>query len=251
MNVVAIIQARMGSSRLPGKVLKDIAGLPMLVRVVERTRRARTISMVGVATTSDLADDPIELVCRGHSYPVYRGSAFDVLDRYYQAAKAFGAEVIVRITADCPVIDPAEIDFTVNQFFATGVDFAANRLPEGRTVPIGFDTEVCTFAGLERAWREATLPAEREHVMPYFYDTPGRFRYILVKRESNYGHLRWTVDTAEDLELIRRIYAAFPGRDDFTYAEMLELFEREPELLHINQQVKHNPFDAVDKRFKK
>lgn len=245
---VAIIQARMGSSRLPGKVLKDIAGEPMLAREISRVRRAVTLDEVVVATTTEAEDDPVAELCRARGYPFYRGSLFDVLDRYYQAALQFSAQVVVRLTADCPLIDPAAIDQTVRAFFAAGVDFAANRLPEGRTVPIGFDTEVCTFAVLERAWREASQPYEREHVMPYLYNTPGRFRTLLVKSEPDHGRLRWTVDTAEDLELVRAVYARFPGRDDFSYQEMLDLFAREPHLAQINAGVRHKGFQDVDAR---
>lgn len=247
-NTIAIIQARMSSSRLPGKVLQDIAGQPMLARVAGRARLAHTLDGVAVATTTDPADDAVEQLCRQRGFPCYRGSLFDVLDRYYQAACQFKAEVIVRLTADCPLIDPAEIDRTVDAFFASGVDFAANRLPEGRTVPIGFDTEVCTFAALERAWREAQQPYEREHVMPYLYDTPGRFKVLRVKTQPDYGHLRWTVDTPEDLELVRAVYARFPGRDDFTYQEILALFAREPSLAHINAGVQHKTFKDIDER---
>ncbi len=245
---IAIIQARMGSSRLPGKVLQDIAGQPMLARVVARTRRAGTLDGVAVATTSELGDDPVETLCRDLDVPVYRGSLFDVLDRFYQAALTFGAGTVVRLTADCPLIDPGEIDHTVREFRATGVDFAANRLPWGRTVPIGLDTEVCTFAALERAWKEAKEPYEREHVMPYLYDQEGRFRVLLVNSEPDLGALRWTVDTPEDLELVRRIYAAFPARDDFTTAEIAHLFETDPSLAQVNAGVKHKTFKDFDER---
>ena len=172
MRTVAIIQARMNSSRLPGKVLQDIAGQPMLMRVLERARRAKTVDDVIVATTTDPSDDPIEAVCRERGYLIYRGSMFDVLDRYYGAARLAQADVIVRVTADCPVIDPAVIDQVVEAFHTQNADFACNRLPPPwkRTWPIGLDTEVCSFAGLERAWKEAVLPYEREHVMPFFYD---------------------------------------------------------------------------------
>ena len=245
---VAIVQARMGSSRLPGKVLLEIAGKPMLARVVERARRAKTVQQVGVATTTGPEDDAVEAAARELGVPVYRGSLHDVLDRYYQAARAFRAEVIVRLTADCPLIDPDEIDHTVEAFFSSGVDFAANRLPWGRTVPIGLDTEVCAFSALERAWKEAAEPFEREHVMPYLYDKEGRFRVLLVESSPDYGKLRWTVDTPEDLELARAVYARFAGREDFTYPEVLRLFEREPGLAEINADVKHKTFQDVDER---
>jgi spore coat polysaccharide biosynthesis protein SpsF len=268
MNFVAIIQARMSSSRLPGKVLLDIAGQPMLTHVVERTRLARTIGQVVVATTGDPSDDPIEALCRVRAYPYYRGSLYDVLDRYYQAARAFNADVVVRITADCPLIDPGVVDKTVREFlgirncelgenllipnsqFAIPYDFAANRLPQpwGRTYPVGLDTEVCTFSALELAWREATQPHQREHVMPFFYDQPQRFRILHVNHEVDCGALRWTVDTPEDLELVRQIFARFPDRHDFSWLDVLALFEHEPELAQVNAQVKAKDYHQVDAR---
>lgn len=248
--VTAIIQARMGSSRLPGKVLKDIGARAMLFRVVVRARRAQTVGQVVVATTSDPADDPLAEYCRRHGFPCFRGDPFDVLDRYYQAARAFEAGTIVRLTADCPVIDPGEIDRTVRAFFAAGVDFAANRLPPPwkRTTPIGMDTEVVTFAALARAWREAEEKYQREHVMPYLYDREGRFRILLVDHDPDLGHLRWTVDTPEDLALLRRIYGHFEGQDDFTFQELLRLMQEHPELRRINAAVAHKSYRDVDQR---
>ncbi len=238
-SVIAIIQARMGSTRLPGKVLLEIAGKPMLQRVVERARRAQTLAQVVVATTVEPLDEPIADFCRAIKIPFYRGSLNDVLDRYYQAARVFQADVIVRLTADCPLLDPGVIDHTVQEFFRVGVDFAANRLPPplGRTYPIGLDTEVCTFTALERAWREATLPYEREHVMPYLYSHPGRFRTLRVDHTPDYGSLRWTVDTAQDLELVRKIYAHFGGWENFTWLEVLDLIQADKELALMNRDV--------------
>ena len=145
--ILAIVQARMSSSRLPGKVLKDIAGKPMLVHVIERAQKSRQISQVVVATTTDPSDDPIETFCRQRGYAFYRGSLHDVLDRFYQTAREFQADVIVRFTADCPLLDPYVVDNTIKAFLFSNVDFAANRLPppHTRTYPIGLDTEVCTF----------------------------------------------------------------------------------------------------------
>jgi len=255
--IVAIIQARMSSSRLPGKVLLELAGKPMLQWVVERTRRAASVQLVMVATTSDPADDAVAAFCAAQGYPCARGSVYDVLDRYYQAACGVpalnggaGADVIVRITADCPVIDPQVIDHTVAEFLRSGVDFAANRLPPPwkRTYPIGLDTEVCSFAALERAWKEAQLPFEREHVMPYLYDEPGRFKTLLLHHEPDCGAFRWTVDTPQDLELLQRILAYFPGRDDFSWLEVLALVQAHPELNQVNAAVKAKIFDDVDRR---
>ena len=280
-NIIAIIQARMGSSRLPGKVLQDIADRPMLVRVVERVKRAKTISQVVVASTSDASDDEIQKLCLKKGYICYRGSHYDVLDRYYQAACLYHADIIVRITGDCPLIDPGLIDLTVNAFLGKRIiindhtrrkfqwDFVTNRLPPPwhRTYPIGLDTEVCSFEALERAWSNARLPYHREHVMTYLYE-PERahiysslgkippnlnpadnpFHVLVIDHEPDYGMYRWTVDTAEDLALIRQIYAHFPGRDDFTWREVIALFKKHPELISINQQVEHKTALDIDHR---
>jgi spore coat polysaccharide biosynthesis protein SpsF len=243
----------MGSSRLPGKVLLDIAGQPMLARVIERVRRANTVDEVLVATTVDPSDDPIVAFCQQRGVAFYRGSVYDVLDRFYGAARQSGAELIVRITADCPVIDPAVIDQVVAAFHAQAADFACNRLPPPahRTWPIGLDTEVCAFSGLERAWKEAVLPYEREHVMPYFYDQPGRFKVVVVDHEPDYGALRWTVDTAEDLALLREIFSRFDGDDHFTWQDVRRLIEREPQLALINAGVRHKIGTETDERMGK
>ncbi len=198
---LAIIQARMSSSRLPGKVLLDICGKPMLERVLDRVNLARRIDHILVATTTDISDDPLTYWCKGLGVDCFRGSMQDVLDRFYQAAISNQPQFIVRVTADCPVIDPGLMDETVQTCRENGVDFAATRLPPPfhRTYPIGLDVEVSTFSALERAWREASNPAEREHVFPYLYDQPGRFNLKILNYEPDYGSLRWTVDTAEGL----------------------------------------------------
>ena len=262
--VIAIVQARRASSRLPDKVLLDIGGQPMLVRVVERSRRAKTLDAVVVATTVDPSDDAIQVLCEARGYHFYRGSSLDVLDRYYVAARRYQADIVVRITADCPLIDPNLIDEAVRAFIGMTeggalslaavsqfpYDFVANRLPPpwGRTYPVGLDLEVCSFIGLELAWRQAVLPHQREHVMPFFYEQPQRFRILLLNHYPDYGSLRWTVDTPADLELLRQIFARFPGRDDFSWLEVLELFQREPELGCINTQVQPKDYRAVDHR---
>ncbi len=250
---VAIIQGRMGSSRLPGKILLDITGQPMLMRVVDRVRRAKTVDEVVFATTTEASDDPVAEFCQAHAIALWRGSLPDVLDRFYQAARHYRAETIVRITADCPLLDPGLVDETVALFRSSGADFAANRLPPPyqRTYPIGLDCEVCTFTALESAWREATAPFEREHVMPYLYEVEGRFKVAVLDYKVNYGSLRWTVDTEQDLELIRQIYQRLSGNANFTWLDVLAIFEREPELAKLNAQVKHRTMYHVDQRFGK
>jgi len=249
-SVVAIVQARMGSSRLPGKVLMPIGGEPMLYRVLVRARRAKEVGLVVVATTTDTGDDPVAAFCQSQGFPYFRGDPMDVLDRYYQAAQQFNAATVVRLTGDCPLIDPHEIDRTIKAFFETHVDFAANRLPPPwkRTTPIGMDTEVVTFDALARAWREADEKYEREHVMPYLYDEVGRFKVLLVDHDPDIGQLRLTVDTAEDLTLVRRIYQYFDNTDEFSLPDILALIEKHPELLKINAEIPHKPFTDVDRR---
>ena len=246
----------MSSSRLPGKVLLNIAGQPMLARVVARTARAMTVNQVLVATTTDASDDPVAAFCHSNDISYTRGSLHDVLDRYYQAAKQAQADVVVRITADCPVIDPVLIDDCVNTLLKGSLDFSCNRLPPPftRTYPIGLDTEVCTFQALERAWEESTETFHREHVMPYLYEgvqlsavsggvsegiSPRGFKIAQLHHEPDYGTYRWTVDTSEDLEFMHQVYDRFRGRDDFMWQNVFELIQREPELAAINSSVRH------------
>ena len=268
--IVAIIQARMASSRLPGKVLKNICGKPMLAWVVERASRSEIIGEVVVATTIDSSDDPIMEYCHTEGITCMRGSGEDVLDRYYQVASFYKADVIVRITADCPFIDPGLIDKLLFAFDETGVDYATNRLPPpwGRTYPIGLDEEVCTMDALRRAWQEAEFPYQREHVMPYFYElapvdeyqtykqinriwnvpAPRNFRVLLLNHDLNLGNLRWTVDTAEDLSLAQEIGRHFQCHDDFSWQEILHFTEQNPDIARINAHVEHKGFKDIDER---
>lgn len=274
LRVVAIIQARMESSRLPNKVLLDICGQPMLARVIGRARQAKSLAAVTVATPADTNEEPIARLCAQMGVPCSRGSLYDVLERYHQAALEFKADVIVRLTADCPLLDPELMDDTVAALMGkpglTGQwspaypdapvpppsrrgipwDFAANRLPPPfhRTYPIGLDVEACTFEALDRAWREAKEAHEREHVFPYLYEAPGRFRCRVGNHAMDYGSLRWTVDTAEDLDLVRTIYQAFSGREDFSWQEVLRQFEAHPEWSGINAGIPHKTFYDVDSR---
>ena len=263
--IVAIIQGRMSSSRLPGKILADIAGQPMLARVFARTSRSATVTEAIFATTTDSTDDPVAEYCDFSGIPFTRGSQFDVLDRYYQAALQSKADVVVRITADCPVIDPALIDNVVSTLLEDKYDFVCNRLPPPwhRTYPIGLDVEACTFKVLEKAWKEAKEPQHREHAMPYFYEggelsvvsrqlsegtSPRGFRIALLNHTTDFGDYRWTVDTAEDLEFMREIYSRFGDRDDFTWKEVLDLVHNEPKLMEINADVQHKTLKDIDKR---
>jgi glutamate-1-semialdehyde 2,1-aminomutase/spore coat polysaccharide biosynthesis protein SpsF len=229
MITAAIIQARMGSSRLPGKVLADVAGKPMLKRVCERVARATGVDVVLVATSTAPADDAVADFCRREGVCCYRGSEEDVLDRYFQAAREVKGDVIVRITADCPLIDPAVIDKVVDAFRRAGVDYACNTLR--RTYPDGLDVEVFSAAALGRAWLEAAKPSEREHVTPYLR-TAGGFRTLGVESEIDLSarQMRWTVDEPQDLAFVRRVYQETNGHQPLGFREVLDLLERKPEL---------------------
>ena len=235
MKILAIIQARMGSSRLPGKVLMDLGGESVLARVVHRLKRSHEIDQIVVATTREAADDKIVEACASLQVTCFRGAEHDVLDRYYQAAHSYPADAVVRITSDCPVIDPGLVDETVTVLMDRKADYASNVFP--RTYPRGLDTEVFTVAALDRAWSDACEPYQREHVTPYFYEHPETFRMASVSGNVDYSHYRWTLDTPEDLELLRAIYSHFDNRDDFHWQEVIHLMEREPELAELNSRV--------------
>ena len=250
MKTVAIIQARMSSSRLPGKVLKEAGGLPLLERMVERVNRSARVDETLIATTIDPSDDAIIDFCTRQQIPCFRGSLLDVLDRYYQAALSCKAEIVVRLTGDCPFIDPVLVDETIEALQHEGADFACNRLPPPftRTYPIGLDVEVCTFKALEAAWKNASEKHEREHVMPYLYEVPGRFKVVKIDYPSDHGALRWTVDTPQDLEFVRAVYTAFDNRNDFSWLDVLHLVQAHPEIAEINANVQHKTMFDVDKR---
>ena len=236
MRVVAIVQARMGSTRLPGKVLLDLEGETVLARVVNRLRRAQLIDELLVATTDRAADDVIVKECRRLSVSVSRGDQDDVLDRYFRAAQLARTEVVVRITADCPLIDPEITDKTIAAFLAARPDYASNVLV--RTYPRGLDTEVISVAALGRAWQEARKPYEREHVTPYIYEHPREFTLLSVAEDADYSGQRWTVDTPEDLEFARAIYARLKNNLMFAWRDVLDLLDREPNLVELNRPVK-------------
>jgi spore coat polysaccharide biosynthesis protein SpsF len=243
LKVVAIIQARMGSTRLPGKVLMDMGGKTVLARVVSRLRRATLLHELVVATTDSVADDAIVRECDRLGVLFFRGSENDVLDRYYQAARMCAAEIVVRITSDCPVIDCQPVDEAIRFFQQEHADYASNVFP--RTYPRGIDTEVFTTAALEQAWRDAHEPYEREHVTPYFYEHPELFRLASLRARIDYSRYRWTLDTAEDLELLRTIYARFDERDHFSWDDVIQLMEREPGLAELNSHVAQKALQGV------
>ena len=235
MKIVAIIQARMGSSRLPGKVMLPIGTKSMLTRVVRRVQKAQTLDQVIVATSTSPEDDRIQEECNVLTIPCYRGSEKDVLDRYYHAAIKFQADVIVRITADCPVIDPQVIDLVVMKCMQTKAAYASNCFQ--RTYPRGLDTEVFTFDALEKAWNDAKLSFQRSHVTPYIHRNPELFKLESITDAGDASAYRWTVDTQEDLALVRTMYQRLGDHGEFSWQDALMLMQFDPSVAAINQNV--------------
>ena len=227
--IIALVQARMGSTRLPGKSLADIGGHPMLWHVVNRVRKSRLAEKTILATSTNPADDPIVGFCSEECIDCFRGSENDVLDRFYQAAKKNSAETVVRVTADCPLVDPTIVDRVIVEFQRGSVDYASNTIRY--TYPDGLDVEVFSFAALEQAWRQATMPSEREHVTPYL--RKGKFRTLNVENEFSLpcGQFRWTVDSASDLEFVRSVYAALAAKEHFGFRDVLQLLDEKPNLM--------------------
>lgn len=237
--ILAILQARASSTRLPGKVLKPILGKPMLARQLERVRRARLLDRLIVATSSDPSDDPIEVLCRNEGVECYRGKLDDVLDRFYQAAAPLHPEHVVRLTGDCPLADPAIIDQVCAFYLEGGFDYATNALQP--TFPDGLDVEICRFEFLEQAWREAVLPSHREHVTPFIHKNPQRFRIGHFRGNTDLSHLRWTVDEPDDFTLVSNIYEAlYPADPCFDTVAILELLEQHTEWKTANTTHQRN-----------
>ncbi len=239
--ILGLLQARMSSSRLPGKVMMPILERPMLSLQIERLRRARRLDELVVATSTELSDDPLAALCEREGVACFRGPLDDVLGRFYQAAESYGADQIVRLTGDCPLADPAVVDSVIEFFVGQNVDYASNTL--NPTWPDGLDVEVLTRNALEIAYREATEPYEREHVTPFLWGHPERFGLANLEGPRNLSHHRWTVDEPEDFDLVARIFQMLYPRDHaFTTEEVLALLERNPELANVNQHLKRaNP----------
>lgn len=236
--VLGILQARVSSSRLTGKVLKPILGRPMLLHQLDRVRRARALDALVVATSTEPSDDAIEALCASAGVRCFRGSLHDVLDRFYQAALPFSPQIVVRMLGDCPLNDPDVIDRVVEFLIAGGYDIAGAA---PTTFPDGLDVEAMRFAILEQAWRQAVRPSDREHVSLFIVRQPERFRVGGYENSVDLSHLRWTVDEPEDFELIRRIYEAlYPANAAFTTQDILDLLAARPELSELNRRFQRN-----------
>jgi spore coat polysaccharide biosynthesis protein SpsF len=238
MKFTAIIQARMTSTRLPGKILLKVANKPLLEYQWERLRCSRHLTEIVIATTVLPTDDPVEEWCKAHKVSCFRGSEEDVLERYYLAAREFGAEHIVRITSDCPLIDPAVVDRVIEGYRDAypEYDYVSNVLE--RTYPRGMDTEVFSFTALAQAFEQAKDQTEREHVTVYLYKTGSPFRLASIKQKEDWSGYRWTVDTPEDFTLISNIIEFYQDRMAVvSMAEIVEMLRGKPEWLAINAGV--------------
>ena len=237
--VTIIIQARMGSTRLPGKVMSEISGEPMLWHLIDRVKKCRNIDQIVVATTTNKEDRVVKELAEKSGVKVYCGSESDVLDRYYQTAMLHGADVIVRITADCPLIDPYLIDRMVKYFEDNRDKLDYVGMGEPNPYPDGLDTEVFSFKILEKTWKEAKLKSEREHVTPYIWKNTDLFRIGSIPLDKDLSMLRWTVDEEKDLRFVREVYKhLYKEGSLFATEEILELLLRMPELLDINRGIR-------------
>lgn len=231
-----IVQARMTSTRLPGKILLPLGGQPMLARLIARLRRVHRANALVIAATTNTADDPVAALCQRLGVACHRGSEHDVLSRYADAARIHQADAVVRITSDCPLIDPELIDRLIEDFAQGECDYVSNMLPP--TWPYGMAVEVFSAQALQEAHAQASQDSEREHVTPFIYWNPDRYRLRNVACPQNLSHHRWTVDTPEDYTLVCLLFDAVSRKcTDFRLADLLSEMDRHPEWLSINQHI--------------
>jgi len=236
--LAAIIQARMTSTRLPGKVLKEVMTRPLLSYQIERLRGVRKIEKIIVATTTNREDDPIVDLCNREEVDFYRGSEHDVLDRYYQTAKKFEVEHIMRITSDCPLIDPQICKSVIDVYFKTGADFVHT----GLTFAEGVDCEILSFRSLERAWNEANLKSEREHMTLYLHNHPGLFKKITLTNKTDDSRYRFTVDEQEDFLVVKAVLEGLYKKNaqPFTTDEIKKFLDTHEEIFRLNLNIVRN-----------
>ncbi len=237
MKTLAIVQARMGSTRFPNKVMRPINGVPMIELLLCRLAEAKRIDLIILATSDDPRNQTLADHVRGLGYEVYQGSENDVLDRYCQAAKQHRPDTIVRITGDCPLIDPELVDEIIDAYEAQGVEYLSNTLPP--TYPDGLDIEVFSFRAMQQAAQQATKPAEREHVTPFIRES-GLFKTGNFAHEQDYSLERWTVDEPADFEVVRNVFKHFRPRTDFGWQEVMALRQTQPALFQANQHLIRN-----------
>lgn len=236
--ILAILQARFSSSRLPGKVLKPILGKPMLLHQIERVQHSKMIDKLVVATSVDSSDDNIEKMCIDNNIEIFRGNLNNVLDRFYQCSKCYNPSHIVRLTGDCPVTDWQVIDQAIESHLSTESDYTSNILPP--TYPDGMDVEIAKMSALKEAWKCAVLPSELEHVMPYIRNN-SRFTKFNLECEEDLSEHRWTVDNFEDFEFIERVYEElYLDNNKFNARDILRLLERNPHIKNTNYHIMRN-----------
>ncbi|HRP93643.1 MAG TPA: glycosyltransferase family protein [Ignavibacteriaceae bacterium] len=240
INIVTVIQARTGSSRLPNKIFLPLADKPLLIRMYERVAASKLKGTIVIATTTDKSDDKVEELCKEYNLNCYRGHPTDLLDRHYQAGKLFNADAVVKIPSDCPLID-ANIIYKVLNFYLDNsdeYDYVSNLHPQ--SYPDGNDVEIMSFAALKNAWQNATKDFEREHTTPYFWENPDKFKIGNVVWETGLDYSmshRFVVDYEKDYDLIKRVYdELYPLYPNFTLESILDLFERKPEIIKINEE---------------
>lgn len=238
--ITAILQARFSSQRLPGKVLTPILGKPMLYRQIERIQACQKIDNLIVATSISPTDDPIAQFCESEKLTCFRGNLDDVLDRFYQAAKEANAKHVMRLTGDCPLIDPQIMDEMITTYLSGDWDYVTNRTPP--TFPDGLDVEIMSFACLETTWKIATLTSDREHVTPYIYRrTDTEFKIKNIENPIDLSNHRWTVDEPSDIDLVRHIYdALYPTNKNFNMKDILDFLDKNPQLISLNHHIERN-----------
>ena len=238
--IAAIIQARMGSTRLPGKVLKKISGIPMLLFQVNRLKKSRLVNQIVVATSTLPQDDEISRFCISNDIFYFRGSENDVLSRYYETAKAYSVDTVVRLTADCPLVDPAVIDRSIELFEKDGLDYVANTVPpETSHFPDGSDVEIFSLQALERANHEATSKSDREHVTFYFWKSEQKnsFSSGQLDNDQDWSKYRFTVDYPEDYDVVTRIVESLSKSNQFgTLEEIIAILNKNPNIVKLNSQ---------------
>lgn len=237
MKTIAIVQARIGSMRLPNKVMRLINGIPMIELLLCRLSNAKRINQIILATSDAPGNQPLVDHVLKLGYEVFQGSENDVLDRYYQAAKLHRPDTVVRITGDCPLIDPELVDSIISAYESQNVDYLSNILPP--TYPDGLDTEVFSFRALERAAKEAIMPAEREHVTPFIRKS-GHFKTANFSHSKDLSKERWTVDEAADFQVIASVFNHFHPRTDFSWLEVMALRQAQPDIFQANKHIIRN-----------
>ncbi|MDC1136651.1 glycosyltransferase family protein [Nitrosopumilus sp.] len=236
--ITCIIQARTNSDRLPNKVLLKIVNLPIIIHIINRVKKSHYTKQIILATTNNSDDQVLLDIANDNEIISFNGNELDVLDRFYHAAKKYNADPIVRITGDCPLIDPVLIDEMIKFFLENDFDYISNTIE--RTFPDGLDVEIFTFSTLEKAFFEATWISEREHVTPYIIKNPKLFKLFSYTNVENLSHLRWCLDEASDYEMLQKIYQEFEPNNFFPTTDVLKLLEKKPEISKINSGIPTN-----------